>query len=623
VLAARQALAASWAPLAGVLVIYGVAVLIYAQLASFHILPDLFPDEVYYGKLSQNLALGHGLTWRGASTGLPPAWPALLSLAWHGSSAVHGFAVAKVIGCFAACLTIVPVWLLGRELVGPRLALIPAMLSIAGAWMEMTGQMASENLAYPVATAALCSTVMAVRRPGWRWFMTALALCLLGTLTRVQLFVLPIVLVVAILIDVARQPAGARMTRFRQHPWPALVAIAIVVAVGILVIATHPSVIRRYPLANLHTSVGHLIVRSWQQGLALAVMTIAAPVVATLALAARRRNWRDEIAGPLLCVLLAAAVCFVGLAGRFTAAVTQGPVERYVVYVVPLLLLAMVVARGRVGLRAGLIAATALAAGLLTLSPVTNYLEQPALFGAMHRLWTIGFSEQHAGGVALFALLAGLAGAWLLVRGRLALLALLVLVGMVVESQMSQDTEKHLLASARPTFAPPDLDWVARATHQRVAALNINGPVQLRGTVNFYTELFSPNVSSAYSTVNSGRVPGTCPLQIDGHGFLKAPAGRCSNFPSYFVYQAGGPYLAHFYGQQLLADAGRSGRLLKLGRGTPRLMSLIGPPCQPTGCSSTMEVGAFVDRPASAARSTPSAQATPPRSGCRSSPARA
>ncbi|HEU4979119.1 MAG TPA: hypothetical protein VFT42_09520, partial [Solirubrobacteraceae bacterium] len=282
---------------------------------------------------------------------------------------------------------------------------------------------------------------------------------------------------------------------------------------------------------------------------------------------------------------------------RFTAAVTQGPIERYVVYAVPLLLLALVVAYRRITLRDGLVAAGLLAALLLTLSPVWNYLEQPALFGTTHRLASIGFSEQHIGGVALFALIAGLLGVWLLARGRLVLLLALVFAGMLVQAQMSQKVEKDLLAGARPTFAPPHLDWVARVTRKPVAALNINGPVQLRGTVNFYTELFSPNVTSFYSTVDTSKITGTCPTKIDGRGFLVAPPGSCSKWPRYVVYQAGGPYLAHFYGQKLLADAGRSGRLLQVGPGAPRLMSLIGTPCQPTGCENTMEVGAFVDSP--------------------------
>ena len=151
------------APVVALLAIYALSVLAYALVAHKHRFPNLFPDEMFYGKLSQNFADGDGLTWHGAGIGLPPLWPVVLSAAWHFGSVPDGYGVARVLTGLLASAVVFPVWLLGREFLGPRLALVPALLSVTGAWMTVTSFVVSENLAYPLATAALACTVMAVR----------------------------------------------------------------------------------------------------------------------------------------------------------------------------------------------------------------------------------------------------------------------------------------------------------------------------------------------------------------------------------------------------------------------------------------------------------------------------
>ena len=63
-------------PLAALVCIYALAVLAYSLVGAGHRFPNLFPDEMLYGKLSQGLAFGEGLEWRGTDWGLPPLWPA-------------------------------------------------------------------------------------------------------------------------------------------------------------------------------------------------------------------------------------------------------------------------------------------------------------------------------------------------------------------------------------------------------------------------------------------------------------------------------------------------------------------------------------------------------------------
>src|SRR2546430_11976571 len=63
--------------------VFAVAWAVWAWVGSRHRYPNVFPDELLYGKLSQNLAAGNGLEWRGANGGLPPLWPGLPFVGWH------------------------------------------------------------------------------------------------------------------------------------------------------------------------------------------------------------------------------------------------------------------------------------------------------------------------------------------------------------------------------------------------------------------------------------------------------------------------------------------------------------------------------------------------------------
>src|SRR4051794_11351111 len=193
-----------------------------------------------YGKLSQGLAAGDGLHWRGSGWGLPPLWPVVLSLAWHFGSLPDGYGVARVLTALLAPTVVFPVWLLARVFVGPRLALVPALLSVAGAWMVVTSYLVSENLAYPLATASLACTVMAVRDTRMRWLAASVAFAALAALARTQMLCLPVILLLALVLDVVRQPAGARRARLDSRPRALWIVLAIAVAGGFLAFIVDP-----------------------------------------------------------------------------------------------------------------------------------------------------------------------------------------------------------------------------------------------------------------------------------------------------------------------------------------------------------------------------------------------
>jgi hypothetical protein len=583
--------------------IYCISVVVYAIAGSKHLIPNLIPDEFFYGKLAQGLAFGDGLQWRGSGWGLPPLWPTLLSLAWHGGSVPHGYAVAKVMGSVLVSTTVIPVWLLGRTLVGPRLALVPAALSVMGAWMLVTEFVASENLAYPLATASLASTVMAMRDTRARWMVISVLFAIFAGLTRTQMLVLPVILVVALVLDVLRQPRDQRRARIAARPRALWVGLIVVVLGGLLAFVVKPDLTNYAVLAH-HTDLGRVIRTTGRHAVSSVVMFAFIPVAVVLALMARPANWRDDRLGPVLVTLTAAVLVLYPLLGRFEAWATRGsPVDRYAMYLAPLLFIALMLAPGRIGRRTSLVAALAVVA-LLFGAPVTNnYIEQPALFGIQKRLYDLApFFQHHLTlGVVLVALPITLAGAFALTSHRRAGAGLAAAVGLVagvmlVQSYTSANAEISTVKRNRQLIVPNQLDWVDRYANGPVAVLAVGKNLAWRSNADIYTEFFNRKVKWYYSTLDTGN--GACDIDLKARGFVKLGANRCPQWPRNWVLSAG-PVKITLWGQQFLAGVRSNGILVRTPPGPPRVLGLVEPPCSDyVGCTGALQLGFYLDDPA-------------------------
>src|SRR4051794_4186581 len=236
-----------------------------------------------YGKLSQSFAAGDGLEWRGSGWGLPPLWPVVLSVAWHFGAVPDGYGVARVLTAVVASTVVVPVWLLGRVFLGPRLALVPAALSVVGAWMVVTSYLVSENLAYPLATGSLACTVVAARDVRLRWLVLSLALASLAALARPQMLCLPVILLLALVLDVARQPAGGRRARARARPRVMWIGLAAAVAGGLLAFIVDPT-LTNYDVLAHHASIGGVAAAAGRHAASTIVMLACIPVAVVAAL---------------------------------------------------------------------------------------------------------------------------------------------------------------------------------------------------------------------------------------------------------------------------------------------------------------------------------------------------
>lgn len=558
------------APVAALLAIYVFSVVAYTLVAREHRFPDLFPDEMFYGKLSQNFAAGDGLTWRGEGLGLPPLWPVVLSLVWQFGSVPDGYDLARVLTALLASTVVFPVWLLGRQFLGPRLALVPAGLSVAGAWMAVTSYLVSENLAYPLATAALACTVMAVRDTRTRWLGWTMLFSLLAALTRTQLLALPVILLVALLLDVARQPRGRRRARIEERPRALWIGLALLVTAGLLAFLLMPG-LTNYDVLAHHASVRDVLATAGRHAASTIVMLAFVPAAAVAALMTRASNWRDDDVGPLLVTITAAVLVLYPLLGRFEAWATSGkPVDRYAMYLAPLFLVAMMLVPGRISRAVAVIASVAAAAAVLAAPITSNYIEQPALYGMQKRLFEAGVFDRHLhGAVALAALVVGLAGVLLLAsRTWVATGVFLIVFVMVAQGWTSQHAEITLEKNAAARALPTPLDWVDRRAEGPVAVFAVGRGQAQRGNSDLYTEFFNRKVKYSFATEPIGV---ECRFTIGAGGALKQAGGACPPWPREFVLVAR-PAQPVFRGQRVLAKTNR-GTLVRIPAGTPRLRS--------------------------------------------------
>src|SRR4051812_21244509 len=185
-------------PLLALAGIFLLSWIVWAWVGSKHVYPNIFADEMFYGKMSQNFAAGDGLQWRGTSGGLPPVWPLLLSIGWHFGSTTDAWELLKVVCAGLTSAVVFPVWLLARSYVGERRALIAAAFAVVGPWMAVTPFIVSETLAYPIATASLVCLIAALRGVSMRWLAIGLVFAALACLTRTQMLSLPVIFVLAL-----------------------------------------------------------------------------------------------------------------------------------------------------------------------------------------------------------------------------------------------------------------------------------------------------------------------------------------------------------------------------------------------------------------------------------------
>jgi len=478
---------ASWVILAaGIL----VTAALRGWLASRIAMPWLFSDELVHSELAKNLADGHWFEIRGRHVNITYAYPLVLAPAWLLSAMGATYAVAKAINVVLVSAAAVPVYLWGRRFVTPIGAAVAGVLTLVLPELALAGALMQENLAFPAFLVAAFALALVVEEP-----TTARQLLLLGAIAvaaaaRFELLVLVAIVPTAVLL------ARAPVRRLLLVLVPTLGAIVAIVAVE----AAWPSLIREalqtFPETGAGYTAGGVLAWFVRTLAALALATGVVPLVALVVVTASRGRGAAERA--FLAVTWACLIWFLVLGGLSGSWQPYGLKERYVFYLQPLFLLALVLwaERGtvrRLAVTVGAIAALALGVAFLPLEPLLTAGSLPGNALGMelfHRLGNlVGFG---AGLRALLVVAVVVVGLLAVTRRRwwvLAGCAVFLVVASAFSARLADDQARAVATTAQ---LPGNRSWVD-------AAVGKDADVELLNAANFMPETLRGDYFSVWA----------------------------------------------------------------------------------------------------------------------------
>ncbi len=463
----------------------GVAVVaaIRGWLASRIAMPWLFSDELVHSELAKNLANGSLFEIRGRQVNITYAYPLVIAPAWLLSSMGATYAVAKAINVVLVSAAAVPVYLLGRRLASPAGAAVAAVLAVLVPDLALTGALMQENLAYPAFLTAALLIVLCLEEPTAGHQVALLAAIAVAAAARFELLVLVAIVPTAVLLAraSARRLAGVFVP-----------CVGVIVVLAVLD-AVQPSrlqdALQTFPETSAGYGVGGVlrwIVRSLA-GLDLA--TGAIPLVALVLLTLPRATPRRPAERAFLSVAWASLGWFLVVGGLSGSWEPFGLKERYLVYVEPLLLLALVlwVELGPARRLRVVLGAAAVLALCVAFLPLGSLLTAPSLPGNALGLEVFRRIGNATGfGWGLKALLVGAVLAVPLVAAALArrrvvalaFVGVFIAVSAAFAARIADDQARAVAATA---MLPADRSWVD-------AAVGKDAKVTLLNTSNFMPE---------------------------------------------------------------------------------------------------------------------------------------
>lgn len=322
-------------------VLAGIYVLAFAYhwlQSRAHVSPAVFGDELLYSKLAQSVAAGDGFSIRGETLFFPAPLAILAQApAWLLDSTSTAYGVVKAMNAAFMAAAALPAYFLARRLVRPSYALLAAAAAVAGPAMLYAPYLMSEALAYPVFLLALATMLRAIERPSQRMELTVVAVSLAAVLTRLQFVVLPLTYLLAVPLSarLCGESIGAALRRHR-------LSLGLLVMLGALPLVTGGAVLGTYSGATLlEYDLGATV--GWSARTASLLPFAAGLLIvpgALLGLGLRPRG-RAEAAFATLAIASIALVLFE--VGLIAAADAGRELERYAIYLVPLLAIAFFV----------------------------------------------------------------------------------------------------------------------------------------------------------------------------------------------------------------------------------------------------------------------------------------
>jgi hypothetical protein len=328
----------------------------HALQSRFHLTPAIFTDELLHSKLAQSFAAGDGFSLRGEPFFFPSALPALFQApAWLADSMPGGYALAKMANALVMSAAVFPAYWVARALVRPSYALLTAAAAVAAPAMLYHSYLVSEALAYPVFFFTLGVMVRALGRPSPRLGLAVLGVSALAVGTRTQFVALPLAYAISVFV--------AGRGELRRHA----LTLGGLAAFGVIGLALGGAALGPYADAAALEYPPMEVVR-WS-ALTAVLLPFAAGVFVVpgalfgLAFAIARPRVRAE--APFAVLLVGIAAVFLVQIGLVAAGDSQRPLERYAIYLAPLLFLAFFLYVERGAPRHRAYAAVALALGSL------------------------------------------------------------------------------------------------------------------------------------------------------------------------------------------------------------------------------------------------------------------
>lgn len=310
--------------------LFVLAAAYHALQSALHVTPAIFTDELLHSELARSLAAGEGFRVRGEPVFFPAFLPAVVQApAWLAGDMGTAYALAKALNALVMSAAVFPAYWLGRQLLRPAHALAAAAAAVAAPALVYHSYLLSEALAYPVFLATVAVLVRALARPSAGWGAAALAASLVAVGTRAQFVALPLVFALVV---------ATRWRELRRHAVP-VVGLALL---GVGAVAGGTAVLGTYAGLGLLEHDPAQAAR-WTALTALLLPFGAGWIFfpgAALGLARLATRPLRPAESAFARLTLGVAVAFLGQAGVIAAGESERPLERYVIYLAPLLVIA-------------------------------------------------------------------------------------------------------------------------------------------------------------------------------------------------------------------------------------------------------------------------------------------
>lgn len=479
--------------------------------------PWIMGDELLYSDLARSFAESGEIAIRGVSVSMTTygIYPILIAPAWLADSTTTAYGLAKVINALLITLAAVPLYFWARRLVRPELALCVLALVLLLPAGSYAGTLMTENAAFPAVCLALFAVAVALERPTILLQLAALGAVLLAVACRLQnvafFLIVPLALALKIFFDWRAE--GNRFDA-RRAVRPYVPAVLVIGGVAFAYAAFQ--VARGRPLAG--GLGGYQVVASADYSLravgrwavfhaaeisfAVALVPVSALII--MVGLACTRGFATSAAERAFLAVATASLVFVVQAAAFASRFIQRIEERNMIYVEPVLILALALWLGRGAPRPPRLTAAALVvpAALLTAIPferlfnVSIFSDTPGLLpllrvSALVDGGTDGMRVLLVLGALAVCLFAAVAPTRVLIVGSLAGIAIFLGVSthMIVGSQRSQ------AVASRAAPGVSDLQWIdERIPEGKTAVLVFTPELSADGHAAWQTEIWNRSV---------------------------------------------------------------------------------------------------------------------------------